>query len=372
MHKSGLLIIGMLAVVMVSPVLLAQEEKPVILIYHGPKKGDQDLSLYGEALQDLIEADSRLSGKAEIVLVGNQDLMNTLLYFPQVKCVVVALTTWELNAERMVPALEWYFNQGGSIVGMGSVGHEDITLELNGTIFPIFGTSYQSVSPTFICRNTETGETRVVEIPRCEENEVREMVRRTFYVEADDHQITEGVADEFSLQDKRFVAHLNESTKEFTHLMPEEGDYTMVYEDQELGAPLVVVYERNGTSITFAGTDMISTKEEDPTHFSNFLQDENFRKILQNSIYYAWEQENKYEDSMAHAEEKFEQMEEEEKQLQEEVEESQQQEKSSSLMRSVLLIVVGVILIAIISYFCFIVPARERDQEVEEAAEGEE
>lgn len=372
MRKLGLVIIGMIVWSVVYPVVLGQEDvKPVILLYHGPKKGDQELSVYGEALAELIEQDSRLQGEAEIVLVGDQDLMNTLLYFPQVKCVILALTTWELEAQRLVPSLEWYFNQGGSIVGLGNAGKGDVTFRLNGSIFPLFGTQYYTVNPTFVCVNKETGEERIVEIPRCNDNEVRQLVRQTTYVQSTDHEITQGVADEFTLKDSRFVAHLNTSTKEFTHMVPEEGDYTMVYQDNDLGAPLVVVYEDNGTTVTFAGTDQMSVHEGDPAYYGNILEDENFVKLFQNSVYYAWNEETKYEDAMARAQQKFEEMEQEEEALKEQVEKSQSQETTSSLMRSVLLIVVGLVLIAIIAYFCFIVPSRERGAEVEEVAEEE-
>jgi hypothetical protein len=120
--RKAAIFIGLLVSLIVCPTMLsAQEEaKPVILIYHGPKTGTQELQVYGEALADLIESDSRIGDQAEIVLVGDQDLMNTLLYFPQVKAVVIALTTWELKADRIVPSTQWYFNQGGGVVGLGN------------------------------------------------------------------------------------------------------------------------------------------------------------------------------------------------------------------------------------------------------------
>jgi len=365
MRKTAAVTIGIMAALMVCPVLLsAQEEvKPVILLYHGPKVGDQDLRIYGQALAEVINADSRMKDKAEIVLVGDQDLMNTLLYFPQVKCVVVALTTWELVADRIVPSLAWYFNQGGAIVGMGNAGNGAVTKVLNGSVFPLFGNQYRMPDPAWFCKNSTTGELRPVPTPVCKAGEVRTSLRQTIYVKTTAHEITEGVADQFMVNDKRFVVHMNTtaSPPAFLQLQPSKGTYADVYSDSQLGAPLVVVYEENGTSVTFAGTDQISVKPTDESYYeTGFLGDANFKKLFQNAVYFAWSKEKKYTAAMDRAQDEFTKMEQEEEELKARVKESQKSEKSSKLMRSVLLIAVGVVLIVIISYFCFVIPARQR------------
>ncbi len=367
MRKTGAALIAMLACLMVSPILLAQEEaKPVILLYHGPKVGDQDLRLYGEALADLIESDSRLSGKAEIVLVGDQDLMNTLLYFPQVKCVVIALTNWELSASRIVPSTSWYFNEGGGVVGLGNAGHQDVTGTLNGSVFPIFGNMYQMVDPTFYCQNKETGAKRPAGMPpRCDADELRITERVTKYVKVTDHDVAEGAEAEFITPSSRFVIHKNQTASPpyYLHLEPDTGEYTMIYADGDLGAPLLVVYEQNGTSITFAGTDQISVKEDDPTYFGTFTEEDNFITLFQNAVYYVWSKETKYDDAMAKAKAEFAKMEQDKADLEERVKESQSKEKTSKLLRSVLLIVVGVVLIVVIAYWAFVIPARQGGEE---------
>ena len=365
MLKPEAVMVGALIVLMACPVLIAQDEaKPVILVYHGPKVGDQDLRLYGEAIADVINSDPRLKDKADIVLVGDQDLMNTLLYFPQVKCVVMALTTWELTADRIVPSTLWYFNQGGGIVGLGNAGNGAVTKELNATVFPIFGNQYYMVKPTFR-KDPVTGR-RIIE-------------RKTTYIKAATNDITEGVADQFTLSDKRFVVHMNTtvSPPKFVPMQPKKGTYTVLYKDKDLGAPLVVLYEENGTSVTFAGTDQISVHETDETYFGNLLNDENFRKLLQNSVYYVWSHETKYEEAMAKAKQEFQKMKEEQDQLMKKVEESQKKRKAARLTRAVLLIVVGIVLIGVISYYCFVIPARQRrmaeetPEEPGEAAQSE-
>ncbi len=367
MLKPEAVIVGVLVVLMACPVLIAQDEsKPVILLYHGPKVGEQDLHLYGQALADVINSDPRLKDKADIVLVGDQDLMNTLLYFPQVKCVVIALTTWELRATRIIDSTLWYFNQGGGIVGLGNAGNGDVTGELNATVFPLFGNQYYMVKPTFR-KDPVTGR-RIIE-------------RTTTYIKAADNEIIQGVADQFTLKDKRFVVHMNTSVSppKYVPMEPEKGKYTMLYKDKDLGAPLVVLYEENGTSVTFAGTDQISTHETDDTYFGNLLKDENFKKLLQNSVYYVWSHETKYEKAMASAKEQFTKMKQEQDQLMKKVQESQKKRKAARLTRAVLLIVVGIVLIAVISYYCFVIPARQRraaesqeseSQETEESKEG--
>jgi hypothetical protein len=351
---------------------MAQEEaKPVILLYHGPKVGEQDLRLFGEAIADVIESDSRMAGKAEIVLVGDQDLMNTLLYFPQVKCVVIALSTWELTADRIVPSTLWYFNEGGGIVGIGNAGHGDVTKKLNGSVFPLFANQYEQVAPTFYCVNDATGEEKKVEIPRCDPGWTRVLKRATFYHKANDHEITDGVEDSFSMASARYVIHKNitKTPPEFLFLEPEKGDYTMVYEDPNNEAPLVVVYEENGTSVTFAAGDQISVREDDDTYFATFIEDPNFKKLLQNAVYYVWNKETKYDDAMAKAAEEFEKMEQEKQDLLDRVEESQSQENTSKLLRSVLLIVVGVVLIVVIAYWAFVMPAKQSGEEEPAPAE---
>jgi len=365
MRKTAAVTIGIMAALMVCPVLLsAQEEvKPVILLYHGPKVGDQDLRIYGEALAKVINDDSRMKDKAEIVLVGDQDLMNTLLYFPQVKCVVVALTTWELVADRIVPSLGWYFNQGGAIVGLGNAGNGAVTKILNGSVFPLFGNQYRMPDPSWFCKNAATGELRPVPTPVCQAGETRVSMRQLVYVKTTAHEITEGVADQFMLNDTRFVIHMNTtaSPPAFLQLQPKKGTFTEVYSDSQLGAPLVVVYEENGTSVTFAGTDKISVKPTDESYYDRcFLSDSNFKKLFQNAVYFAWSKEKKYTAAMERAKEEFAKMKQEEEDLKARVKESQKNEKSSKLMRSVLLIAVGVVLIVIISYFCFVIPARQR------------
>jgi len=371
LRKTRAVIVGIMASLMVCPALLsAQEEaKPVILLYHGPKTGEQDLRIYGEALARVINEDPRMKDKAEIVLVGDQDLMNTLLYFPQVKCVVVALTTWELKADRIVPSLLWYFNQGGAIVGMGNAGNGAVTKALNGSIFPLFGNQYRMPDPSWFCKNTTTGALRPVPTPVCKPGETRISMRQLVYVKTTDHPIAEGVADQFMLNDSRFVIHMNTTgTPTYQHLEPAKGTYTQVFSDSQLGAPLVVVYEENGTSVTFAGTDKISVKPTDDSYFERaFLGDPNFKKLFQNAVYFAWNKEKKYTAAMERAKEEFARMKQEEEDLKARVEESLKKEKSSKLMRSVLLIVVGVVLIVIISYFCFVIPARQRRAAAEQA-----
>jgi hypothetical protein len=141
-------------------------------------------------------------------------------------------------------------------------------------------------------------------------------------------------------------------------MKPEKGTYTLVYQDPVKESPLAVVYEENGTSVTFAAGDQVSVREEDDTYFATFMDDPNFRKMIQNAVYYAWTKETKYDEAMANAQEEFAKMEQEKEDLKQRVEDSQQSESTSKLLRSVLLIVVGLVLIVAIAYWAFIIPAR--------------
>jgi hypothetical protein len=180
-----------------------------------------------------------------------------------------------------------------------------------------------------------------------------------------DHEIAAGVEDEFSMASARYVIHKNTSQTppKFSFTKPEKGSYTMVYKDPGNDAPLVIVYEENGTSVTFAGGDQISVKEEDDTYFGTFVDDPNFRKMLQNAVYYVWNKETKYDEAMTNAQAEFDEMEQEKEELRQRVEDSQKSEKTSKLLRSVLLIVVGLGLIVAIAYWAFVIPARSGGEE---------
>lgn len=345
MTRAGIAVVGFFIAIMACPSILSaqNESRPVILVYHGPKVGEQDLRAYGEAIADIIGSDPRMKDEAEIVLAGDQNLMNTLLSFPQVKCLVIALTNRAPDMGDFTESVLWYFNQGGGVVGLGNAG---MSLP---QIFPIYGNRYQS-GKVVLEIDPDTGK-RVIK-------------RKTTYKKEHDHDVSEGVPAEFVVNDKRFVIHMNTAVNPpvYEPVEPEHGEYKVLYRDSEVGAPLVVVYEENGTSITFAGTDQMSIKEDDDTYFGNFLGDENFGKLLRNAVYYAWSRETKYDQAMAGTEEEFAEISQEQERLREWAEESLRNERNAKLMRSVLIIAVGVILMGIIAYFAFIRPTEEEPE----------
>jgi hypothetical protein len=163
----------------------------------------------------------------------------------------------------------------------------------------------------------------------------------------------------------RYIIHKNTSQTppEYVFMKPEKGTYTMVYQDPVKESPLAIVYEENGTSVTFAGGDQVSVREEDDTYFATFMDDPNFKKLLQNAVHYVWSQETKYEEAMTSAQAEFAKMEQEKEDLAQRVEDSQQSESTSKLLRSVLLIVVGLGLIVAIAYWAFVIPARSGGEE---------
>ncbi len=341
-------VIGIMAALLACPIISAQEEpKPVILLYHGPKVGNQDLRTYGEALASLINTDPRMKDKADIKLVGDPDLMKTLLHFPQVKCAIIALTTWESKDMTIIPSALWYFNQGGGLVGLGNVAYDPTEASATGTPFPVYGNDHER-GKIVISQEPATGK-RIIET----------MIT---YSGDQDHEIARGVEEEFDLKDMRFVIHLNLSATQphYVPRQPEKGEYTVVYRDSEIGAPLVVVYEENGTSVTFTGTDQMSIHEDEETYFGRFLDNENFAKLFQNAVYYAWNQEDKYENAMAKAEEGFERVKEEEEDLKRRIESSEKRGARAKILRFILLAVIGVVVILVLSYYCFVMPARQR------------
>jgi len=307
----------------------------VILIYHGPT------ARYGRALANLIGNDTRLPENVRIITVGDQDLMNTLVYCPQVKCVVIALTTWEKTATRMIPSLQWYFDQGGGIVGLGNVGKRDVTKNLSTTVFPVNGTDYGR------------GKVERIILP----DGTRKIVTTITYKKDEAHEVSKGLPNNFTVKDTRFVMSTNRTTKRFLPFKPETGEYKVLYRDGENGAPLVIAYEENGTSITFCATDQIS-EEPGPTYYQNFLQDDNFKKLLRNAVYYAYSQETKFEGAMKKAVQGVAKMQEENEKFQRMIDRAKKEEKTRRVLKLTALIAVSAILTTIISYYCFVVPAR--------------
>lgn len=309
--------------------------KPIVLLYHGPTKQ------YGEALAALLNEDDRLRDAARVVLTDDQELMKTLLYFPQVKIAIIVATQYESNLQKMTTALRWFFSQGGGLVGLGGVGLNTTGRDLTEDVFPLFGNWYQK------------GKSEAVMLP----NGTRRIKTKVTYGRDETiEEINGDMPEEFSLDDKRFVTYLD-SNGQVIARRPALGDYRVLYRDSVLGAPLVVAYTANGTSVTFAGTDQISEEPGD-NYYGKILGDPTFRKLLANSIYYVWSHESRYQSAMDKAANVLDQMARTKDELEQEINAGERRQGWRRMVDLAILAALGAGLIGGISYYCFIVPRR--------------
>ncbi|MBU7004224.1 MAG: hypothetical protein HXS50_01560, partial [Theionarchaea archaeon] len=92
--------------------------------------------------------------------------------------------------------------------------------------------------------------------------------------------------------------------------LPEEGDYKVLFREEETGAPTMIKYENVGVSITFAcfgGDDF----ERGASYHGRFTGSDEFIELFTNSVVWLWNNEGKYEESMQRATQYFAQQDEE-------------------------------------------------------------
>ncbi len=326
----------------ITPAVSSEDAKPLILLYHGPT------SVYGQAVSDMIEADGRFD-EARILLTDDRDLMNTILYMPQVKSVVLLITQFDFDVGVMEPALRWYFKQGGGIVGIGRAGAGDAALSLTEDVFPIFGNWLQR------------GEYQVRTLP----NDTRRISTSVTY-ERDEiiPEINGESPEEFVLKDKRFVTSVD-TLGDYLERKPDAGEYNVLFRDSEMGAPLVVVYHQNGTSVTFAGTDQVSEQPGD-TYFGNILDDPNFSRLLMNAVYYVWSQERRYEAALVTSSEALAEIQRRERDKEQASGDLLSGERSRRAAILLLLVLGGVGGIGAVAYYSLLSPRRERSAQTEQ------
>jgi len=232
---------------------------------------------YGQRLAQLVEEDGRFD--AEVQVVESAEVLRVKMYFPNVKLVIVALSK-TLNL-GIGPTLEWFFNQGGGLVGLGFSSHKVATLNASAKVFPAFGNSY--VAGFYDAPNR------------------RFMVT---HLKSEEDEISAGLGD-FNISGHKVILSFNGSANKYLPQYPEEGSYKILYREANTGAPTIFKYENVGVSMTFAcfaGEDF----ERGPSYHGRFTSDEIFIKLFTNSVAWVWENENKFEESMEGARQYFE------------------------------------------------------------------
>lgn len=250
--------------------------QPIVLIY---SPGAPD---YGHELEQLIVEDTGVD--ADILVLEDPDLLKMLIHFPNIKAVVVPLAV--ASNEGIGPSLEWFFSEGGGLIGMGFAGYKLTTGNASETVFPLFGNSYKSGK-----YDTKT---------------------KTFtmtHLKEEEDEISEGVSD-FTLSAQKLFLSMDPHTGKYLPRFPDQGEYKVLFREEGTGAPSMIKSENKGVSITFAcfgGDDF----ERGVNYFGRFTNTTEFRKLFTNSFNWIWANENKYEAAISEAKDYFERREQE-------------------------------------------------------------
>jgi len=243
---------------------VGNETSPVILIYSPKAPG------YGHALKKVIQEDGRFGG-ARIRICESLDEFGVTVFFPDVKVVVVSLATDV--GQRLNETLEWFFRNGGGLVGMGFAGSWFASFNASEDVFPLFGTSYRTAKY---------------------DPKTKMFVMRL--VKEDDDEISQGISS-FSVPQHKVILHFKASTNRFELRYPDSGKYKVLFSEENTGAPVVIKYEDEGVSVTFAsfgGEDVVRS----PGYYGLFVDQPEFKRLFTNSLYWVWNNEHKFENSV--------------------------------------------------------------------------
>jgi len=237
--------------------------KPLLIIYC-PTTPE-----YGRELQRLVEADGKVD--ADILLLQDAEVFRVAVHFPNVRAVVVSLA---LSLSQSIgPSLEWFFSEGGGLVGLGFAGASMATGNVSQNVFPIFANGYLSGSYDL--------ESKTYTMSHLKENE---------------DYISEGVPS-FTVSTQKLVLSRNLSTNEYLPMTPVAGAYKVLFREASTGAPSVVKYDHSGVSVTFAcfGGDDFARGFN---YYGRFSQTAEFKTLFTRAVEWVWSNERKYEKSL--------------------------------------------------------------------------
>ncbi len=240
------------------------ESAPVILIY------SPGAPLYAQELGRLIEEDGRI--EADIRIVHSSDVFSVMLHYPTVKLAIVAL--YVSANQNIGSALDRFFSRGGALIGLGFAGSVQATGRAAETVFPIFGNHY--IAGVFDTASRSF---------------------RMSHLKVQEDEISDGLGN-FTVPDQKLVLSVDPVTKAYLPRTPPEGEYKVLYRELSSGAPSVVRYHNRGASVTFAcfaGDDT----EKGFSYFGRFTSTPEFRTLFTNAVYWAWNNEKRYEAAMS-------------------------------------------------------------------------
>jgi hypothetical protein len=235
--------------------------EPLAIVYAGRMPG------YADALAEII---SETGTKA--VVATSDSVVRSISGLPQVRVIVLAALNPSdfVFLEEFSSTFQRYFEEGGSFVGIGSVSSMDLE-ELATTIFPV--------------RGNHTGRGK----------RVGDLYGSTYVLSGANEEITGGLPPEFVITQGEFKFQSAGGVP----LDPwsDLGEVEVLYRDKDTDAPLVVSLEREGggRSVSMTGGYVVDV-ERLPFYWGNLVDQEEFRKLLKQSVSWAMEGSKRYDD----------------------------------------------------------------------------
>jgi len=304
---------------LLAPSCMAIEQKPLILIYTPDAPG------FGHELASILQEDGRMD--AQLMVVESSELFKLALSLSNVKAVVVAPS---LSLRRGIdPALEWFFSQGGGLVGMGFAGAKQTTGNASEKVFPLFGNAmrtgkYDPKTKSFVMS----------------------------FVKEEDDEISHELSD-FAASTQKIVLSYNGTGNSYLPRRPESGEYKVLYREESTGAPAVVKYKADGVSVTFAcfgGDDF----ERGVNYYGRFSKTEEFRTLFSNSVYWVWMNERKYDQAVKDAEKFYVSQAQMIQDARRKGEELEKEDRRSRQLRSLVTIIVALLASALVYWGTFV------------------
>ena len=286
---------------------------------------------FGGVLADIIREDGRIDG--DVIVLDSEGLFEAMIRFPHVKLVVVSLaeevmmSSWE--------SMLWFFDGGGGLVGLGYAGSLGSTSRAAESAFPLFGNDYKSGKY----------------------DPQRKRFTQTFLVD-EPHIISEGLGD-FSPPAQRLILSTNLSTGEYSERRPGEGELSVLYRDAVYSAPVLVAYQGNGTSVTFAtfgGEDY----ERSFGYHGIFAQSEEFTTLFTNAVSWVWEGESRYEGHLNGADEFYSRLRVSDEEVKSRAEELERASKRNRTARA-LITIAAALLSSYLLYWALLVRPKGRE-----------
>lgn len=262
--------LGLVATIALLPFLLGTASPqgepltPVIIVYSAYTPD------WGNRLAEMIAGDPRFD--AEVQVVGDRLTLETLVNFPRVQAVVLCpLTRPQAALEDISSMIVAYFQEGGAVIGMGTV--------CTSTYCPRVGPEVLSISGNRSISAQLVGGRRVF----------------TYYRTEVIPEINGGIPSETLLMEG-YLAFYSSTVDGVYVPIPANGTRHVLYEG-ERNIPLVVAFEPNkgGASVAFPGLSVQETPGKE-NYYAYLFEREEFKQLFLNSLKWAIDNSPRFQD----------------------------------------------------------------------------